>query len=62
MRPRRKTVGDGFPGAHPSKKTMEGQGLFGGVIPSKGRSGQDLSWFVKREPIEKPSNVRGKLN
>jgi len=41
---------------------MEGQGLFGGVIPSKGRSGQDLSWFVKREPIEKPSNVRGKLN
>jgi len=41
---------------------MEGQVLFGGVIPSKGRSGQDLSCLVKREPIEKPSNVRGKFN
>lgn len=41
---------------------MEGQVLFGGVIPSTGRSVQDLSCSVKREPIEKPSNVREKLN
>jgi hypothetical protein len=41
---------------------MEGRVLFGGVILSEGRSGQDLSCSVEREPIEKPSNVRGKLN